>query len=187
MSEIDWDKAPEGATHYLPENPARGHMWVKITGAFVYAALGGREFCGWEFWGANPSCIDEFKPVSRPSPAWSGEGLPPVGSTCEYIGGKHGMPEPWPVEIVHHYHGGACMAVAFLYARDGQTRVAGAIDSCFRPIRTPEQIAADERTKACDRMYGVILDSIPEERRKNGSDICEALYDAGYRKVEQPK
>ena len=182
MSEIDWAKAPEGASHYVI---GLGFFKLDLAGWFICDD-------GEKVWRKTPyQSPDNFSwwgnAVERPSPTWSGEGLPPVGSTCEYIGGKHGMPEPWPVEIVHHYHGGACMAAAFLYARDGQTRVAGAIDSCFRPIRTPEQIAADERTKACDRMYGVILDSIPEERRKNGSDICEALYDAGYRKVEQPK
>lgn len=37
------------------------------------------------------------------------------------------------------------------------------------------------RDKACDEMFGVIL-SLPEDRRHNRSDICEALYDAGYRK-----
>lgn len=39
------------------------------------------------------------------------------------------------------------------------------------------------RNKACDEMFGVIL-TLPEDRRHNRSDICEALYDAGYRKFE---
>lgn len=40
-----------------------------------------------------------------------------------------------------------------------------------------------ERSKVCDEMFGVIL-SMPESNRHNRSDICEALYDAGYRKFE---
>lgn len=40
-----------------------------------------------------------------------------------------------------------------------------------------------DRSKACDNMFGVIL-SLPEDSQNNRSDICEALYDAGYRKFE---
>jgi hypothetical protein len=29
MSDIDWSKAPEGATHYGPENNAYGAGWYK--------------------------------------------------------------------------------------------------------------------------------------------------------------
>lgn len=39
------------------------------------------------------------------------------------------------------------------------------------------------RSKACDEMFGAIL-NLPEDRRHNRSDIVEALYDAGYRKFE---
>ena len=42
---------------------------------------------------------------------------------------------------------------------------------------------SDERTKACDAMFGVLL-KMPEEMKANRSDIVEALYDAGYRKFE---
>ncbi|MNN50051.1 hypothetical protein D3C81_1646160 [compost metagenome] len=47
----------------------------------------------------------------------------------------------------------------------------------------PAQVEISLRSKACDEMFGVIL-SMPEEKRHNRSDICEALYDAGYRKFE---
>ncbi|MNC66408.1 hypothetical protein D3C75_1168010 [compost metagenome] len=47
----------------------------------------------------------------------------------------------------------------------------------------PAQVEISRRSKACDEMFGVIL-SMPEEKRHNRSDICEALYDAGYRKFE---
>lgn len=40
-----------------------------------------------------------------------------------------------------------------------------------------------DRSKECDQMYGVLLD-MPGESRHNRSAICEALYDAGYRKFE---
>ena len=181
MSEIDWDKAPEGATHYLPENPARGHMWVKITGAFVYAALGGREFCGWEFWGANPSCIDEFKPVSRPSPAWSRDGLPPVGARCEAAIPHTSGPDNersfiWIEGSVIAYYEIKGKTYAW-FAEDDGFYPPNVLE--FRPIRTPEQIAADEREVAIRLMMRAIhgagsLSLIQAEK----------LYDAGYRKAE---
>jgi hypothetical protein len=53
----------------------------------------------------------------------------------------------------------------------------------FRPIRTPEQIAAEEREKAIDAMNKLVgdIEKIPTWR-----DALAALYDAGYRKTEAP-
>ena len=52
----------------------------------------------------------------------------------------------------------------------------------FRPIRTPERIAADEREAAVAEMLGLF----------GGTDsrdtyLMQRLYDAGYRKMEHPK
>ena len=107
---------------------------------------------------------------------WNGEGLPPVGIDCERAFSHSTWKE---THICGHSTDGAYAA---FYDGDG---LMGWNDHCkFRPARTPEQIAKQERSKACDKMYGVILDRIPQDRRNNGSDICEALYDAGYRKFE---
>ncbi|MOA57078.1 hypothetical protein D3C78_1811840 [compost metagenome] len=48
----------------------------------------------------------------------------------------------------------------------------------FRPIRTPEQIAAEEREKALEAMFKIYHDA--GEFRTG----LAALYEAGYRKVE---
>lgn len=50
------------------------------------------------------------------------------------------------------------------------------------PTKSPEQIAAEERSKACDAMFGIMTS--PPVREGNRSDMAEALYDAGYRKLE---
>lgn len=114
--------------------------------------------------------------------AWSGSGLPPVGTVCEWKG----------------THGGywvGCEVVALSQSqfvlrhsdsskyRPGQFEVFSAdpVQIQFRPIRTPEQIAAEEREKALDAMVATspLLD-------KGWSRlVCKALYDAGYRRVEQ--
>lgn len=110
---------------------------------------------------------------------WNGEGLPPVGAVCAVLNSDLGNPT-WE-------------RCTILYS--GKHRIIYDSESCeervaftehlkfrrARPLRTPEQIAA--RTKACDEMFGVIL-SLREDRRHDRSDICEALYDAGYRKFE---
>lgn len=52
----------------------------------------------------------------------------------------------------------------------------------FRPIRTPEQIAAEERDKAIEGMIADtnILTGIMSDRRI----MAGQLYDAGYRKFK---
>jgi hypothetical protein len=46
---------------------------------------------------------------------------------------------------------------------------------------TAEQIAAAERNRTCDHIYGIIT---RVKREGNRSDMAEAIYDAGYRKVQ---
>jgi hypothetical protein len=47
----------------------------------------------------------------------------------------------------------------------------------FRPIRTPEQIATEERENAINAMIDIVM---TDNIRSN----CADLYDAGYRKFE---
>ncbi|MNP80660.1 hypothetical protein D3C76_1788220 [compost metagenome] len=57
---------------------------------------------------------------------------------------------------------------------------------CFRPIRTPEQIAEEEREKAITQILHVMLG---HDQASIHEDTVQALcakriYDAGYRKQE---
>lgn len=119
-------------------------------------------------------------PKAEPSAkCWVGIGLPPVGTVCEYLEDGNGDWEKVEIVAIDQrldykfavFHGDK--------GYSGDRRV-----ELFRPIQTPEQFARQERSRICDKMYGVILDKVPQDRRNNGSDICEALYDAGYRKFE---
>lgn len=105
--------------------------------------------------------------------AWNGEGLPPVGTVCEWHPNMHG----WVEVTILGYDGGDTW---YRIKGEDHTQICRNM-AFFRPIRTPEKIAKEERSKECDVMYGVIL-ALPEDRSHNRSDICEALYDAGYRK-----
>lgn len=102
---------------------------------------------------------------------WDGVGLPPVGSaSCEYLG-AHKYDEWTIVNIFAHY--GHTVFVDFgdgWRAEDDSSR--------FRPIRTAEQVAAEEREKEIADMMEVTSDGITCMDR----DDALALYKAGYRK-----
>lgn len=121
---------------------------------------------------ANSENID----VINTSPTWDGEGLPPVGTVCEVRDDLENIRE---AEIIAHTkRGGAPVAVYQCGDEIGAYTA-----SLFHPIRTPEQIAAEEREKAVENMLGVIL-NLAKDTHPDCTDICEGLYDAGYRRVE---
>lgn len=150
MSQVDWSKAPEGATHYIP---AMHFPWCK-GGAGI-----------WEFWNGSdwqscePSRVALASMIERPS-TWNGEGLPPVGAVCEFAGGTRCQEDPFDpdlmegmeVTIIAHFKDGDSDVAAFTFnprnLSRGNAVVEQGMHGCFRPIRTPEQIAAEEREKA---------------------------------------
>lgn len=119
---------------------------------------------------------------------WTGEGLPPVGINCdtlwssttgEYVG----------VKVLAHDEDRA--VVRFLtgsrkgeYDSDTQHTRYGADKPIFRPIRTSEQIAAEDREDSIKAMTEVIRKAIAYPSEQDASDYSAALYDAGYRKFE---
>lgn len=168
MSEIDWSNAPEGAQYYCVDN----RLFYKFDGA-------GSGMC------TNPRgpwfpCgdMDDYEPgelTPRPSaPAWNGEGLPPVGTSIEWFSPIYG----WIGGRVVGHDGSATVVVH----NDGYT---GCHPHGVRPIRTPEQIAAEEREKAIDEMVGLMCqDGAFDHEDPEAAAAMGKLYDAGYRKVE---
>ncbi len=170
MTQIDWSKAPADATHYHPRAGGYQDHWIK-PGHFCVV---GFEAKGWvSDLGRSAMKLAVLRPAA--APAWNGEGLPPVGTTCELRSRGGGWGE---AEI--RYHGrGLCV---WLWVRhDGNTDQIEYADSPdrleFRPIRTAEQVAAEERKKGVEEM----LNHSPVGRSMFAKDFCEALYDAGAR------
>ena len=173
MSEIDWSKAPEGATH------RSATAWFKRDEVGVYLFDAGM----WRLLPWGKSQLDGF--WQRPSPAWNGEGLPPVGTVCEY-NLKAG---PWfKCEIRYVLdndqdpESDGWQAVIWCPHLEKE-QMAKASGFNFRPIRTPEQIAADEREAAVMEMLK--LDPFIPGRtlgELNKTEFCRKLHDAGYRK-----
>ncbi|WP_049315170.1 hypothetical protein, partial [Pseudomonas aeruginosa] len=133
---IDWNTAPEGATHWEPAGLEFHEGWMK------------KEGNGWFFWGLDAewkyggdvSAEREATFEARPQEAWDGQGLPPVGVECEY---RHMIwPEYRRCEIRY-------ISDESLVAYDnGQEQYYRTHDMLFRPLRTPSRSLAEEREKA---------------------------------------
>ena len=171
---ISWTASPEWAKD-LAINPHGVSAWLGDVG-YVYLTDIGR-LHEW----SDPSNFprDCFRVVESRPVVWDGEGsVPTAGAEFEFRP-KVGVDREW-TKAKAKYVGDRIMIIQ---DGDGEGSLTMNLYD-FRPILTPEQVAKQERSMARDKMFGVILDKIPQERRNNGSDICEALYDAGYRKLE---
>lgn len=122
---------------------------------------------------------------------WNGEGLPPVGTICELTKLQQliadndvfaWFPEGTTVEILAHANfGGGAEDVAF-YRVERLFYSGSGIASLFRPIRTPEQIAAEEREKEREKELEAMFRIYRDAGQFRAG--LSALYDAGYRKQE---
>lgn len=166
MSDIDWSKAPEGYDVHIDWGDRQ--YFYRVEGDRYV-----RDGCFYAY--ITETAALEGVVVNRRPMVWNGEGLPPVGTVCDcrVIAGAE-----WTrCEIVaHKYHDGNAYAIAFV----DENTVMLSCGIRFRPIRTPEQIAAEDREKAIEEMWAVYWK--PEvETAMEGLGL---LYDAGYRKVE---
>lgn len=184
-TEIDWSKAPEGATHWTLENDVVCQFikYEKSSDKWYW-------FCSAGEWCPYSGERDEFTElrdcllIARPA-EWTGQGLPPVGTVCEVVQ-VSSQPHDYcrrfvgqNVKIVAHHVDVDGDEVAVFAASDYEFHAL--VAGCFRPIRTPEQIAADEREKAIAEMSEAI------KTQFSFGWVFEKLYDAGYRKHEQHK
>ncbi|KSR43122.2 hypothetical protein APB53_28910 [Pseudomonas aeruginosa] len=171
---IDWNTAPEGATHWEPEGLVYRAGWMK-------------KECGKWFWWSKKSkewVCTSYVPAkreatfeARPQETWDGQGLPPVGTTC--IVEPHNTLWGFSSTSGHErkilaYH------TDYVWLGNGDTPLETTrIDKVdFRPIPTPEQIAAEEREKAVGDM-AMSIQGVPYQY-----PTLYALYDAGYRRQE---
>ncbi|WP_225006409.1 hypothetical protein [Pseudomonas aeruginosa] len=175
---IDWSKAPEGATHWEPTGPEFHEGWMRKVGDKWSYWLEGSKV-----WGlSGPACCvsaeREATFEARPQETWDGQGLPPVGTVCivEPHNTMWGFSSTSGYErkILAYY--GEYVWLGHAETPLETTRI-DKVD--FRPIRSPEQIAAEERKKAIEEMC--FAEETLTVRQAN------ALYDAGYRRQEEGK
>lgn len=176
---IDWSKAPEGFDfHFRAKRSSRADE-----GAFYQATKGGRfvnERGSYISYTDMHEITGLFVMTVRPQVVeWTGEGRPPAGTVCEFNDGCGGGYKK--VEIMYV----STMTILVKFDGSPDEDVEGAYSPneslYFRPIRTPEQIAAEE----CDKAVKAML----AEFEHTGSltshyEVCEVLHKAGYRKFE---
>jgi hypothetical protein len=170
MTGIDWSKAPEGATHWEPKGQ-HAESWMRLDGdVWFFRSVDTDRWC--QSFVENPRIS---RMMLRPQPsAWNGTGLPPAGTVCEV----NVKGELWARAEIKYQ--GKNITV-WLWESESTTQAEFAKDPIslgFRPIRTPEQIAADEREAAITEFCELI--------GRNGTDFVRVtlarIYDAGYRK-----
>lgn len=173
MNLPDRSKWPEGATHWSPAVRDEGRLeayWMP-DGAGLYNcwAISDQQ----SYWQKNRAVLPSYA-IELVQP-WNGEGLPPVGTVCEY---KH-VSEWQKVEVfaVKPNHNGSHTA---LFTYENGTWCGCAEPSFFRPIRTPEQVARDKSTAAW-------IEQIEKEYGWDTAAECERiLIEGGYRKQVAP-
>ena len=125
-------------------------------------------------------------------PAWTGEGLPPVGTVCEFAGFN---PEETTfddpavgdkVTVIAHYLSGCVQVAAFTYncaSNFGSLNVAQGAHGCFRHIRTPEQIESDKRISEIQALSDELAgyEGVDGARARH-HNMALYLVDQGYRK-----
>jgi hypothetical protein len=185
---IDWSKAPAHATHWCPGNARIAEGWIYQAGGEFYSCYADS---GLEHIPAFPDWR-KARLVPRQAP-WTGEGLPPVGTVCELserVLLADSDTSDWfeagtKVEVGGHARfDGATGPVCAICVVD-ENFTGTLTEGCLRPIRTPEQIAAEERDKASVEL-AVILAGHDQHIAVRDIEMAKYLYDAGYRKKVAP-
>lgn len=173
-----WRNAPEEATHYVVDKEPdfggdKSCFCVEKSDRF--------QECGHlSFW--PKQCITEIEVIPRPV-TQDGEGLPPVGTVCEFAKrGSYGDLRPLPchrwddgdeLEVLAHKK--AAHPVAVVWNRDKQ-EAQGLIARCLRPIRTKRERVIEAATKTIEEAGYFTGGAEP---------IASLLYDAGF--LRNPK
>lgn len=175
---IDWSKAPEGCIGAFARiiGNQRIAFFVFSKRPSDYMSREGYEGEGED--GSYHVFSEFWEWLDKP---WDGQGLPPAGAKC--LTDRNDFLR----EVTILCHG---KTRTFVFDHVSQEEICLVLkDRVFLPIRTPEQIAAEEREKAVQEMLA--LDEYPHGQDRGGmmsrADFCRVLYGAGYRRQEEGK
>ena len=175
-------EAPKDATHWDPGlKCSPSWMWQQVDGSWCWHPVKGAPIeAGWRAANVDGGQMASLIKIER---QWSGEGLPPVGTVCDLIVKIDG--KTTPVKILAHVTDDPRFnPIAIYMPTDDPSAIVGqSVASRFRPIRTPEQIAAEERSAALAEMQKA-LDCGKHGPQITLQNTLMNLYDAGYRKVK---
>lgn len=159
--------------------------WKEWPSDSVSFIVEGNQSCTRAEWQAAVDALNAPKVVE-----WAKGSLPPIGSVVEWDGCTFAPEEPQEKDlrvgdqltIIAHLKDGDFEMAAFTFNPKIHNPARGSIwvnqgaYGCFRPIRTAEQVAAEERESAVSQM----VDNL--KRFNSIHEACGMLYDAGYRK-----
>ena len=192
--EIDWSKAPEGYPVWIQDltgTKPDGSGWHREeTAAYNDEPCERWTDVDGRFWPKDCEARGRISVHRKPVEVWTGTGLPPVGTVCE-VEVFHVCRGEWTVVevLAHAKHDEDDALLVCEIDHDGdRADMHGIIyrPHYFRHIRTPEQIALEEREKAVDEIVAVwkkTMGRFAEEER----GLAKMLYDHGYRKTEAGK
>lgn len=198
---IDWSKAPDWVIGYalhafggeIREVWVGEHQYQRLDQPKPFPYGGGNSDHR-----HNPRRSEFHFEQLRPTP-WTGGGLPPVGTVCEFAGGTNSPEDPFDkdlkegdeVTIIAHFKDGESELAAFTFnprnLSRGNACVEQGMHGCFRPIRTPEQIASDKRTSEIHALSDELAgyEGIDGVRARH-HNMALYLIDQGYRKQASP-
>lgn len=174
-----WHMAPVGATHYIGVVVGGSKVdihswWMREPGDNWYVwAEPSRQ---WALDTPSAGQKNLMKPIHESLQKKEGDGdrLPPVGTSCEVKNDISGGWDAVDEVLVHTTIGGVHTAV---YKRND--RVFLAREGEIRIIRTPEQIAAEEREAEIAEIFRIC----GVRAGDGGREVAQKIFDAGYRKV----
>lgn len=177
---------PHNRGDFYPSTGAEDYLNAEVTHAQWQAAVDALKDEGnhlWIGWDDMEAC--ELCSATRKIEAWNGDGLPPSGILCEL----RTRPGSWGLAEIKYISPSICV-----WLWRGELISPEQVDLArepwlieFRPIRTPEQIAAEERDREIADLYFTInwnegRETWPIISSGRKADYAKAI-DAGYRKV----
>jgi hypothetical protein len=164
---VDWSKAPEGATHFDPVDQNWLMQFLNVS--FNWLASEGWATKGWQY----PNDLSTMpRLVARP--AWSGEGLPPVGTVCGLM--FRGCDQGTVTVLFIGDQVGVFRSLSYNHEQVGDLA-----SYSFYIVGTPEEVESQERKDSILEMT-----SIAGGQYAPRDSIVQRLYDAGFRKQVKP-
>ena len=164
MSEINWNEAPEGATHWSARE-SLDRRWHKIEAGTLYFFGSQRR---WIEYMSDTIYVTAITESLIPRPEASQ--IPPVGTVCEYSsldGTKY-----YECEIL-----GRNKELVWIRTTEcDKHHVKKEADFKFRPIPTEEELAVEHLSL-------VLANQVLVKDRREFISAAKAIYKAGYRKV----
>lgn len=167
-------EAPKDATHWDPGIKCTP-SWARLDGEqWFWWPVGGAPIdIGWRPYAKQVAASDTFIAIEK---AWNGEGLPAVGTVCDLRRTGGG----WGPATIKYMSNTMCV---WLWENGNPDQREWSCEPCnmeFRPIRTPEQIAAEELIRERDQFSAKI---ISDSNGVLGPLGAMQLFNKGYRKV----